>query len=548
MVLQGRVDAAAFLVFELGSVCAAGMGALALMLGGASLSLFFVPPALIAPFLAASLVAGVPGALAQKEERAMLREAPAVVGYLTMSMQLQPSLERAVAFAGDHGPGVLPTRLRGLSWSLLTRGRESIEAGVQDLASSLSDMNENLRQALHLTMSATSEGTKAGMDRLLDKANALVIDGVKDAVEGYVASLTLPTMVLFSFGILLPVLLFSMVPLLSLSVTFDPAANGEQLLSPGIPLLPLALLLLVLLPGVSFVYSIVVVGRSPTTMPESAELHLGSATTAFLAVWLSGCALLITLGFVPSSPNLAVLAMTLPLPLFLFARLRKDRPSRPSRTERRSTVSALYQIGNRMTAGASFESALSASARPGTRFSWFAGKALHRWRTSRGGIELALQHSALQEASPMVHSALLTVAECARRDSVAAGKIALNLAQYLSDLDSCEERIESRLKGVVDMMRSTALIFAPIVLGITTSLLRVIGAVQPMAGLESSIQLMTGIYVAELCFVVAYFTTFLVGEKSWKEVGYQFGVRAPVAEILFIAVSASFQSGLTQLL
>ena len=51
---------------------------------------------------------------------------------------------------------------------------------------------------------------------LLDKANSLVIEGVKDRVERYVASLSLPTMVFFAFGILLPVMMFSLVPLLTL--------------------------------------------------------------------------------------------------------------------------------------------------------------------------------------------------------------------------------------------------------------------------------------------------------------------------------------------
>ena len=87
---------------------------------------------------------------------------------------------------------------------------------MMEFASTLGEENENLRQSIHLFISATHESTREGMDRLLDKANALVIDGVKDRVERYVASLALPTMVFFAFGILLPVMMFSLVPLLTL--------------------------------------------------------------------------------------------------------------------------------------------------------------------------------------------------------------------------------------------------------------------------------------------------------------------------------------------
>jgi hypothetical protein len=541
------VQKASFLIFKVAALCASLAVVVTILLAGLSALGYATIPALLLPLVLASWVANTPASSALREERSMLREAPTVVGYLTMSMQLQPSLERAVAFAGDREPGVLQTRLRSISWALLTRGLESVEAGMHDLSASLSEVNENLRQALHLIMSATSESSKAGMDRLLDKANSLVIEGVKDAVERYVASLTMPTLFLFSFGILLPVMLFSMVPLLTLTVSLSDTSVSEGLLGPGLPLLPIAVLLLAILPAVSLFYSTMVVGRAPMARGYAHEIKCGWRAAVLIAAWLLA-SIVASLTLTDQSSYFVILVTTIPPPLFLFVVLRRHRRKGPNRAERRSMISALYQIGNRMTTGASFEAALSASSRPGTAFSAFAESALYRWRASRDGIEHSMAHDATLASNPLVHGALMTVAECARKDSVAAGKVALNLAQYLSDLDSCEERIEGRLKSVVDMMRTTSLVFAPIVLGITTSLFGIIGTVQPTESLASSVQLMTGIYVAELSFIVCYFTTFLLGEHSWSEVGYQFGVRAPISVLLFIAVSASFQSGLTQLL
>ena len=54
--------------------------------------------------------------------------------------------------------------------------------------------------------------------------------------------------------------------------------------------------------------------------------------------------------------------------------------------------------------------------------------------------------------------------------------------------------------------------------------------------------------MVELTFIVSFFTVFLLGGKSWTEVGYRFFTKAPVAAIVFISVSLAARGSLTQLL
>jgi ABC-type polysaccharide transport system permease subunit len=139
--------------------------------------------------------------------------------------------------------------------------------------------------------------------------------------------------------------------------------------------------------------------------------------------------------------------------------------------------------------------------------------------------------------------------ECSEKNPKGAGQVAMNLAQYLSDLNSCEIKIEERLKSLVDMMQSTSMVFAPIVLGITSSLIGLISEFgNSSSELITQTVLMVGIYVVELVAVISYFTVFLLGHKTWKEVGYEFGRRAPVGLAIFISVSIFCQIGLTLLL
>ncbi|MGD0057446.1 MAG: hypothetical protein ABSB83_06300 [Methanomassiliicoccales archaeon] len=132
------------------------------------------------------------------------------------------------------------------------------------------------------------------------------------------------------------------------------------------------------------------------------------------------------------------------------------------------------------------------------------------------------------EISPILNGAMRIIAECSEKDPAGAGHVALSLAQYLSDLKSCESKIEERLKSLANMMRSTRMVFAPIVLGIKSSLVGIISDYGVSASdLLSETILMVGLYIVELAAVVSYFNVFLSGDRNWKEVGYEFGELSP---------------------
>lgn len=510
---------------------------------------YLLVPLLLILVIVPSLVIGSPSSGAKREELDMLRESPNVIGAMSMSMQLQPSLDRAVAFASQCGDGSLNVRLRILLWQVLTRVRYDLPTSMMEFASTLGEENESLRQSIHLFISATHESTREGMDRLLDKANALVIEGVKDRVERYVSSLALPTMVFFAFGILLPVMMFSLVPLLTLgsASSIGSATNTSPVISDA----ELALLLLVVFPAASFLYSRSTLSRNPLQAIGRPELVFSRRSIRAIAAYL-GLMSAISLMMVSSFPEIVlVIGVCIPS-LYFFVRFRTAYALAAKLPGvEKDFVNALYQMGNRMITGTSFDVAFEevARSRSSSPFGEFARKAVYRSLTTRQDLAAIIANDAgLAGMSPLVRNALVTVAECAASDAQAAGKVALNLAQYLSDLRSCQSKVREKLQSVVDMMSSTSAIFAPIVLGITGSLFSLVGSVSPGAGSAQNMTMIGGIYVVELTFIVSFFTVFLLGGKNWTEVAYRFFTKAPVAVIVFISVSLAARGGLTQLL
>jgi hypothetical protein len=516
---------------------------------GVPVLVYGVVPALLVPVIASSLFLNVPDAMGRAEERRMLGEAPSVIGGMTMSMQVRPSLEQAVTFASEQGDGVLPMRLREAMWTNTTRKSGSLAEALEDLSSSLSESNSALKQSIHLVISATCERTKQGMDRLLDKANSVALGGVRDAVDSYAASLSMPTMVLFSLGTLLPIMLFSILPLLSLGTSM-----GSEAGEPAVPLPYLSMLLLGIIPISALAYAWTILVRNPLGLVRGSGDEVRPLLSPALVLAWAGAVLAAFLADLGElGPYLIAAALVLPPCAFLGWELRDHQSSRRRRKKlEKEATSALFQIGNRMISGATFERALEEAAEgaQGTPFQEFTRSLLYRSRLYGRPVEdIIAAEGSLRASSRAVENAYITVVQCASRDPRYAGQIALNLAHMLSDLSSCQLKIEEKLQGVVEMMRSTSTLFAPIVLGVTGALFALIGSRTSAAGdMAGDIALMTGLYIGELSLLVSFFTVLVTGDRSWRGVLYAYAARTPVAFAVFALVSLICRTGLSSLI
>jgi len=494
-------------------------------------------PMALLPLIVITLMFNLPNRLAGIEEGMISQDAPRTIGCLSMGMHVKASLEGAFSFAVKMGDGALSRRLREVVWEGLT-GPGSVMESILDFGASLSDLNDHVRQSIYLLVSATFESTKAGMDRLMDKANDLVLRGVKENVDRYVSSLSVPTMILFSMGVILPVMLFALLPMLSAVGSFDPASASLGM-QPFIRIEMLAPLFILVFPILTFAYSRSVLSKNPLRCSRPLEVHLDRWTLLTLIIWIFS---IVSAALLVRVPHITLLAMIIPPSLALIWRLRGSHLTkiRMSRMER-DFNNALYQIGNRMLSGAGFERALEQTARSseGSIFHAYAMRLIHRSRMTRQNLG-SLIDSDEEAIPPMMRAALLTVWECARKDPAEAGKVALTLAQNMSDLRNSEMRIEERLSGIMDMMRHTSSFFAPLVLGITSCLLFIVGGQtgQPL-GVEG-VMLVVGVYLIELCLIVTHFTVSLSGRGDLSEVMYIFASKAPLAVIIYIVSFSLF--------
>jgi hypothetical protein len=272
---------------------------------------------------------------------------------------------------------------------------------------------------------------------------------------------------------------------------------------------------------------------------------------SFMIAWISAIAIAGAGDLGGLDPYMLAGAVVLTPCAFLGWRLRGHLASeRRKQALEKEAIAALFQIGNRLISGATFERAFQdAAGNIKGAFQEVASSLLYRSELSGKGLDqIIVEDGGLQAASAVAENAYVTVAQCANRDPRYAGQIALNLAQMLSDLQSCRSKVEEKLQGVVEMMRTTSTLFAPIVLGVTGALFTLIGSRTPGAGMGGDIELVTGIYIGELSLLVNFFTVLIMGERSWRGVAYSFAVRTPIAFLVFASVSIICRTGLSALI
>ncbi len=198
-----------------------------------------------------------PKSAANREKMLALAYVPEIVNYLSMSLRLTPNLERSVEFAANHGQGKIAEELKGIIWDVQLGRVESVEEALDELAYKWGPYNDDFKQALMLIRASILEADVKKREDLLDKANADVLEGAREKMDLYARNLQQPTVYLYYFGILLPLLLAIILPIGSAFANI-PLAKAEYLI----------IAYNFVLPALVFVFGANIVGsRPPTYVP-----------------------------------------------------------------------------------------------------------------------------------------------------------------------------------------------------------------------------------------------------------------------------------------
>ncbi len=448
----------------------------------------------VVPFISMIYLSEYPKIHAKFMKIHSLGDIPEIQSYIVMSMKLVPNMERAIAFAAGNSLKPLAKDLQKLIWDIHIRVYSSIDEALIAFANRWGKNSEYFKRSLHLVRSSTNEPDEAQRIMTLNKSLDIVLDGTKTMMDGFAAKLKTPTYVLYSIFILIPLALVALLPAVGIV---------------GVRLDALILILTydIILPLATFLYSEYILQKRPATFspPNISDSHPSLSNIRLIrkgiiivsliigaAVGFSGHILLYLgnpfsiisqeamTGLVPSTFPIvwAITSMITVYCLGVYTTYKRIRDGiKQIETE---FADALFILGRRITEGRSAEEAFAYTSETmkgskiGEVFTDVA-KNLTSMRTTLHGAIFHEEYGAFKDVySERVHTIMRLFTESIHKSHEAAGMAIIKLADHLKELQEVETNIKRSLYDVTSTMRSTAMVFAPFIGGVTLALSEVI--------------------------------------------------------------------------
>ena len=423
-----------------------------------------------------------------------LGDIPEIQSYIVMSMKLVSNMERAITFAAQNSTRPLANDLKKLIWDIHIRTYSSIDDALIAFANQWGKNSEYFKRSLHLVKSSVNEADEAQRIITLNKSLDIVLEGTKTMMESFSARLRTPTYVLYSIFILIPLALVALIPAVSIvGVRIDTVT--------------LVLIYDIILPLATFFYSEYILMQRPATFapPHISDLHpelsgirtikkmtIYTALTVGAIVGVSGY-ILVYMGnpfdIISQEAMSGLLPRTFPVVwaitsiitiycLGVYTPYKKIRDG--IKQIESEFADALFVLGRRISEGRSAEEAFGHTSENmkgsniGEVFADVA-KNLSGIRTTLHGAIFNEEYGAFRHVySDRVHTTMRMFTESVHKSNEAAGVAIIKLADHLKELQEVEDNIKRSLYDVTSTMRATAMIFAPLIGGVTLALSEVI--------------------------------------------------------------------------
>ncbi len=425
---------------------------------------------LLLPLIGYMFIVNYPNMKANSLRIRMLGFMPEAVSYMVMSLYLNPSLEHAIAFASENTEEPLASDLKKILWEVYLREYDAIEDSFVAFAYEWGRWNDGFKRALYTLRTSTMRSTERERKETLDKASKIMMDSSKRDLLAYADSLYIPTMILFTVGVMLPLILASLLPITPI---------GEQYTW------LIVLLFDVSIPLMFYLYSRKIIEEKPvlTIPPELKVPMTKNEHTLLIVVSLLIGAVFFYFGLRSSNyvySSLYLWALSVPLAIYLFF------TSYPLKMERDTIVEmnddfpdALFNLGSRIAEGEPFESAMEkvVALMHGSAIEILFRRILYSLKTTRDSLEDILfgNDGILKDRSTkVINTTMRVTVDAMKKDNLTAGNMIISIASHLRDMKAIEKEMRSRIGSATSMMQMTALYFGPITIAVTMVLYAVI--------------------------------------------------------------------------
>lgn len=452
------------------------------------------------------------------DHRRLVNESPAVIGMMTSVLQSGGSIDTAVRSVAESGPRH-SRRLFGRAVRIAdTKGAPSLtDALTQELSGLPKEASGYGRAILMILSSAVSSDAETS-ERLMKDSADLALNSVREMGESYGASLTVPCMAVFGIGIMVPLILMSLLPMLSIGGMF-----GSRTISQG----AIVTVTLVIVPSAILLVALYIRGRNPF-LPDGGSL----TDLRYAAPMLSALPLAAVFMTADTDPDWIFLFSLVPacIATIILMTETMHRERRRSKCEL-SLMDSVFDMGNRMLSGVNFEMASIDSMAARNDSSDLARSLSREYALCRGDLRSAIS-SAVGPVSPEMATAFQNILLCSERNNDDAGKLAVTLGKQFQNRTVTKRELDMKLKSTTDMMVATAMLFAPMVLGMSVAMLVPLSGIAGYVPLQNTSAVLS-IYLIELSALISILVSSLGNGEGIPQMVWRFCIICPVSLLVF---------------
>jgi len=144
------------------------------------------------------------------------QESLLAIVYMTIYLRVNPVFENSIYFATKHLSGPLGKDLKRILWMLESEKVSTIEQGIQKMVDLWVKRNNDFVESLMILKTVVEQPNQEEQERILNKALSSILTSTYNKMKEYAHNLTTPVTLLYTFGIMLPLIGLIAFPLLSI--------------------------------------------------------------------------------------------------------------------------------------------------------------------------------------------------------------------------------------------------------------------------------------------------------------------------------------------
>jgi len=443
---------------------------------------------------------------------------------MTSVLQSGGSIDTAIRDVSISGPRYSKSLFEEAVRKADTKQSDSLSLALSEVVSDLPDTASGYSRSVLMAISASDSADAETMDRMLRDSAEIALQSVKVMGESYGASLTVPCMTVFGIGIMVPMILMSILPLLGIGGMFGSRTIDQSTIT---------VITLAIIPSVISAVAIYVRQRNPFLVSGTSVSDVRCALPLLAAVPL----IMICPAMDGINGGLFLFALVPPCAataILMFDTIRED--GRRVKCEQ-SLKDTVFDLGNRMLSGENFETASIGSIARREACTDLSTDLSREYSLCRGDIGSAIS-KVIRPISAEMAMGLHNIHICSEKDMDDAGRLAVTLGKQFQNRASTQKDLELKLKSTTDMMVGTAMFFAPMVLGMSVSMLEPLSHLTNYSS-QSGTSTILGIYLVELCALISVLVSSLGNGESIPRMVWRFCFMCPVSLAVF-AICSSF--------